>query len=94
MNEGIKKCFSRVNVSDNTLLVMNGFLRQNWIVLTRFVIRFSAECRMYFLKIPFGLAEADAGFGQGQCNAWFRSSDRISDIAKDLLRAYIILKSP
>lgn len=94
MNEGIKKCFSRVNVSDNTLLVMDGFLRQNWLVLTRFVIRFSAECRMYFPKIPFGLAEADTGFGQGQCNAWFRSSDRISDIAKDVLRAYIILKSP
>lgn len=94
MNEGVKKCFSRVNVSDNTLLVMDGFLRQNWLVLTRFVIRFLAECRMYFPKIPFGLAEADVGFGQGQCNAWFRSSDRISDIAKDLLRAYIILKSP
>lgn len=94
MNEGVKKCFSRVNVSDNTLLVMDGFLRQNWLFLTRFVIRFLAECRMYFPKIPFGLAEADAGFGQGQCNAWFRSSDRISDIAKDLLRAYIILKSP
>lgn len=94
MNEGVKKCFSRVNVSDNTLLVMDGFLRQNWLVLTRFVIRFLAECRMYFPKIPFGLAEADVGFGQGQCNAWFRSSDRISDIAKDVLRAYIILKSP
>ncbi|WP_288911784.1 hypothetical protein [uncultured Bacteroides sp.] len=94
MNEGVKKCFSRVNVSDNTLLVMDGFLRQNWIVLTRFVIRFSAECRMYFPKNPFGLAEADTGFGQGQCNAWFRSSDRISGIAKDVLRVYIILKSP
>lgn len=94
MNEGVKKCFSRVNVSDNTLLVMDGFLRQNWLVLTKFVIRFSAECRMYFPKNPFGLAEADAGFGQGQCNAWFRSSDRISGIAKDVLRVYIILKSP